>query len=162
MKLSTVIVLIVFNLTSLFGQNINEFKDKDMKLSNIRLLVNNFEKNFDFYSKTLSLKCTWGDKDAIYASFDIGLPSGLAIFKSELMAETTGNNNANSDNASDDKFAIIIEVENVDEMFTELKNKSIEFITEPKDMKAWGIRVAHFRDPDGNLIEIFSNLPKLE
>lgn len=162
MKLSTVIVLIVFNLTSLFGQNINELKGKDMKLSNIRLLVNDFEKSFDFYSETLELKCTWGDKDAVFASFDIGLPSGLAIFKSELMAEVTGNIKANSDNTSNDMFAIIIEVENVDEMFTELKNKSIKFITEPKDMVAWGIRVAHFRDPDGNLIEIFSNLPKSE
>ena len=162
MKLSTVIVLIVFNLTSLFGQNINELKGEDMKLSNIRLLVNDFEKSFNFYSETLGLKCTWGDKDAVYASFDIGLPSGLAIFKSELMAEATGNIKANKDNTLNDKFAIIIEVENVDEMFKELKNNSIKFITEPKDMKAWGIRVAHFRDPDGNLIEIFSNLPKSE
>lgn len=162
MKLSTVIVLIVFNLTSLFGQNINELKGEDMKLSNIRLLVNDFEKSFYFYNKTLGLNCTWGDKYAVFASFDIGLPSGLAIFKSELMAEATRNNKANSNNASNDKFAIIIEVENVDEMFKELKTKSIKFITEPKDMVAWGIRVAHFRDPDGNLIEIFSNLPKPE
>lgn len=162
MRLSTTIVLIAFSLTNLFGQSINELKDKDMKLSNIRLLVNDFEKSFDFYNGTLGLKCTWGDKNAVFASFDIGLPSGLAIFKSELMAEATGNDKANSDSTSNDKFAIIIEVENVDKMFTELKNKSIEFITEPKDMVAWGIRVAHFRDPDGNLIEIFSNLPKSE
>ena len=58
------------------------------------------------------------------------------------------------------KFAIIIEVDNVDKKFKELKNKYIKFITEPKDMEAWGIRVAHFRDPEKNLIEIFSNLPK--
>lgn len=162
MKLLTVIVLIVFNLTSLLGQNINEFKGEDMKLNNIRLLVNDFEKSFDFYNETLDLKCTWGDREAVFASFDIGLPSGLAIFKSDLMAEVTGNIDADSDNTSNDKFAIILEVENVDEMFTELKTKRIEFIAEPKDMKAWGIRVAHFRDPDGNLIEIFSNLPKSE
>ena len=63
---------------------------------------------------------------------------------------------------SKDKFAIIIEVDNVNETFDQLKAKSIEFITEPKDMKAWGIRVAHLRDPEGNLIEIFSNLSKSE
>ncbi len=162
MKLSTVIVLIVFNLTSLFGQNINELKGKDMKLSNIRLLVNDFEKSYVFYNETLGLKCTWGDKDAVFASFDIGLPSGLAIFKAELMAETMGDKKAESNSVSNDKFAIIIEVENVDEMFENLQKNSINFITQPKDMKAWGIRVAHFRDPEGNLIEIFSNLPKSE
>lgn len=162
MKLSTVIVLMYFSLTNLLGQNINELKGKDMKLSNIRLLVNDFEKSFKFYNETLGLKCTWGDKDAVFASFDIGLPSGLTIFKAELMAEATGDKKADSKNVTADKFAIIIEVENVDEMFENLQKKSISFITKPKDMKAWGIRVAHFRDTDGNLIEIFSNLPKSE
>jgi len=27
-------------------------------------------------------------------------------------------------------------------------------------MTAWGIRVAHFRDPESNLIELYSELPK--
>ena len=149
-------------LTSLLGQNINELKGEDMKLSNIRLLVKNFEKSFKFYNETLGLKCTWGDKNAVFASFDIGLPSGLAIFKEELMAETTGAKKAESISVSNDKFAIIIEVENVDDMFETLQKNSINFITKPKDMEAWGIRVAHFRDPEGNLLEIFSNLPKSE
>ena len=162
MKLLTAIVLITFSFSKLLGQEINEQKGTDMKLSNIRLLVNDFEKSFTFYNETLGLKCTWGDKDAVFASFDIGLPSGLAIFKAELMTEATGNSEVENNTVSNDKFAIIIEVENVDKMFENLKNKTIKFITEPKDMKAWGIRVAHFRDPDGNLIEIFSNLPKPE
>ena len=110
----------------------------------------------------MGLKCTWGDKDAVFASFDIGLPSGLSIFKSELMEETIGRNETKSGAAVNDKFAIIIEVKNINEVFVELKNKSVTFLAEPKDMKAWGIRVAHFRDPDGNLIEIYSNLPKSE
>ena len=35
-------------------------------------------------------------------------------------------------------------------------------ITAPTDMPQWGIRTAHLRDPDGNLIEAFSHLPKEE
>ncbi|MCF6269466.1 MAG: VOC family protein [Melioribacteraceae bacterium] len=161
MKLITIIVLTVFSITNSLGQNINQ-KSNDMKLSNIRLLVSDFEKSFTFYNETLRLKCTWGNKDDVFASFDIGLPSGLAIFKAELMADAIGGEKAENDTVSNDKFAIVIEVDNVDKAFKELQNKSIKFITEPKDMKVWGIRVAHFRDPDGNLIEIFSNLPKLE
>ncbi|MCH8035366.1 MAG: VOC family protein [Bacteroidetes bacterium] len=125
-------------------------------------MVNDFEKSFSFYNETLGLKCTGGDKDAVYASFDIGLPSGLAIFKTELMTEAIGNQKTEKKTVSNDKFAIIIEVDNVNETFDQLKAKSIEFITEPKDMKAWEIRVAHMRDPEGNLIEIFSNLSKSE
>ena len=91
MKLLTVIVLTVFSISNLLGQDINKLKCTDMKLSNIRLLVNDFEKSFSFYNETLGFKSTGGDKDAVYASFDIGLQSGLAIFKMELMSEAIGN-----------------------------------------------------------------------
>ena len=126
-----------------------------MKLNNIRLLVNNFEKSFEFYNDILGLNCTWGDKNSNFASFDIGISSGLAIFKAELMAETI--DTPKNEIHAIDKFAIILEVENVDKTFADFKDR-IKFITKPKDMKTWGIRVAHFRDIENNLIEIFSNL----
>ena len=59
-----------------------------------------------------------------------------------------------------DQFAIIIEVDNVNKIFENLKKKKVEFINEPKDMPVWGIRVVHFRDPENNLIELFSYLNK--
>jgi catechol 2,3-dioxygenase-like lactoylglutathione lyase family enzyme len=126
-----------------------------MKLNNIRLLVNNFEQSFQFYNDILGLDCTWGDKNSNFASFDIGLSSGLAIFKAALMAEAIGTER--DETRPIDKFAIVIEVDNVDETYTKLKNK-INFSTEPTNMEAWGIRVAHFRDTENNLIEIFSKL----
>jgi len=128
-----------------------------MKLNNIRLLVKDFEKSFEFYNDILDLNCTWGDENSNFASFDIGISSGLAIFKAELMAEAIGTE-ANETKPID-KFAIIVEVDNVDKTFEKLRYK-IAFLTEPRDMKAWGIRVAHFRDTENNLIEIFSNLAK--
>jgi lactoylglutathione lyase len=57
-----------------------------------------------------------------------------------------------------DKAVIVIEVENVDETYKELKSKGVQFLNEPKDMAAWGIRVTHFRDPENNLIELHSLL----
>jgi len=45
-------------------------------------------------------------------------------------------------------------VDSVDEYYNYLSEKGVQFINEPHDRKDWGIRVAHFRDPDGNLIEI--------
>ena len=59
-----------------------------------------------------------------------------------------------------DHFVIVIEVENVDEYYAILKEKGLKFSSEPKDMPDWGIRVAHLRDPEQNLIEIYNNLPK--
>jgi len=126
-----------------------------MKFNNIRLLVRDFKASFEFYNDILDLNCTWGDENSNFASFDIGLSSGLAIFKAELMADVIGTKT--NETLPIDKFAIIIEVENIDETFQKLKEK-VSFLTEPKDMKAWGIRVAHFRDAENNLIEIFSNI----
>jgi catechol 2,3-dioxygenase-like lactoylglutathione lyase family enzyme len=49
-------------------------------------------------------------------------------------------------------------VESVDAAYGELRAKGISFLAEPGDRSDWGIRVAHFRDPDGNLIEICHSL----
>ncbi len=51
-------------------------------------------------------------------------------------------------------------VDRVDETFEELSDKGIEFINEPTDMTGWGIRSVHFRDPENNLIEMWSELAK--
>jgi predicted enzyme related to lactoylglutathione lyase len=130
-----------------------------MKFNNLRLLVNDFDKCFTFYNETLDLTCTWGKIGENFASFDIGIPSGLALFKSELMSEAVNNVDAEKNTNLQDKFAIIIQVDNVDKNYKKLQEKGIHFLTEPKDMLAWGIRVAHFRDPENNLIELFQDLP---
>lgn len=129
-----------------------------MKFNNIRLLVKNFDKAFAFYNDTLGLECTWGKPGENFASFNIGLESGLAIFKAELMNIAINNSDADKDAKFQDKSAIIIQVENVSDTYEKLKNRGVVFLTEPKDMPAWGIRVAHFRDTEGNLLEIYSEL----
>lgn len=129
-----------------------------MKFSNIRLLVNDFDQCYTFYNDLLGLECTWGKPGENYASFNMGISSVLALFKAELMSIAINHSDAKKNEALQDKFAIIVQVDNVDEMYHSLQQKGVAFLTEPKDMSAWGIRVAHFRDPENNLIELFSNL----
>jgi catechol 2,3-dioxygenase-like lactoylglutathione lyase family enzyme len=138
----------------------SNFNNWTMKLNNIRLLVADFDACFEFYSEKLGLKVTWGEKGSAYASFDIGLPSGLALFKSELMAESVGNANLELPQNHREKTAIVLQVDSVDESYKELCERGVEFVNKPLDMSGWGDRVAHFRDPEGNLIEIFSELAK--
>jgi catechol 2,3-dioxygenase-like lactoylglutathione lyase family enzyme len=129
-----------------------------MKFNNIRLLVNDFEKAFAFYNDTLGLECTYGKPGDNYASFDIGVASGIAIFKAELMGMAIENFEHKKSGKLQDKFAIVVEVENVSDTYQKLKDKGVIFLSEPQDMQAWGIRVAHFRDTEGNLFEIYSAL----
>jgi lactoylglutathione lyase len=131
-----------------------------MELNCIRLLVKDFDKCFKFYSETLGLQVTWGKTGGDYASFDIGIPSGLSIFKSDLMANAIGNSEKPLPVDTREKIAIILKVSNVDKTFQELSLKEVEFINKPTDMVGWGMRAAHFRDPENNLIEIWSELDK--
>ncbi|WP_428740208.1 VOC family protein [Tenacibaculum sp.] len=131
-----------------------------MKFSNIRLLVNDFDKCFTFYNDIIGLECTWGKLGENYASFNIGIPSGLALFKADLMNIAINNAEASKSEIEQDKIAIVLQVDSVDETYRLLQNKGVKFLTEPKDMDAWGIRVVHFRDPENNLIELYSELSK--
>lgn len=45
-------------------------------------------------------------------------------------------------------------VADVDEAVARLKAQQVEILNEPLDYPQGDIRVAHFRDPSGNLIEI--------
>ena len=134
-----------------------------MKINNIRLLVTDFDNCFRFYSEKLGLKVTWGKIGGDYASFDIGLESnnmGLSIFKSDLMAKKIGNLEKSLPLSSREKTVIVLQVDDVDKTYEELTSNGVKFINEPKDIAGWGSRVAHFRDPEDNLIEIYCELPK--
>jgi len=131
-----------------------------MEFNNIRLLVEYFDECFIFYSEKLGLKPTWGKLGGEYASFDIGLPSGLSIFKTDLMAEAVGNLDLELPVNCREKMVINFKVDEVDATYNSLFGKGVEFINKPSDMVGWGIRTVHLRDPEENLIEIWSELPK--
>lgn len=134
-----------------------------MKLNNIRLLVADFDNCFRFYSGKLGLKVTWGKIGGDYASFDIGIESnemGLSIFKSDLMAREIGNSDRSLQSDNREKVVLVLKVDNVDKTYKKLTDNGVEFINKPKDIAGWGSRVAHFRDPENNLIEIYCELPK--
>ena len=123
-----------------------------MKLTHTRLLVDHYEECYRFYKETLAFECTWGDEHSNYAQFQAG-SIYLAIFDKEQMLEDLNELVDVKVDAPRNEVALIFEVDDVDEMYQSLKAK-VPFITDPHDRRDWGIRVAHFRDPNGTLIEI--------
>jgi predicted enzyme related to lactoylglutathione lyase len=94
-----------------------------------------------------------------YASFDVGKVR-LSLFKRDLMARDLGTTSLPPDAKCQDRVAFIFDVRNIDAEVRRLKELGVKLITQPTDRPDYGIRSAHLRDPDGNLIEIYSQLPK--
>jgi predicted enzyme related to lactoylglutathione lyase len=134
-----------------------------MKLNNVRLLVDDFDRCFTFYKDVLDLECTWGKKGENYASFRVGEHVEIALFAKKDMNDALGiSYSAMNKQAIDIKFGLIMEVDDVHQSYLDLKAKGIKFLTDaPKEMTEWGMIVAHFYDPKQNLIEIFEYIPNV-
>ena len=132
----------------------------EMKLEHVRLLVNRFDGCFRFYIDIMGFKATWGQEGHDYASFNVDGKVRLALFKRHLMAEDIGTTKLPKEAVSQDRVALIFNTKNLDVTVKELGGRGAHFIKTAKDHPEWGIRSAYLRDPDGNLIEINSPLPK--
>jgi len=124
-----------------------------------RLLVSDFKASFRFYRDALGFTPTFGDENDVYADFDTGAGTGIALFQRELMSQALGSSGLPvSAQGDQDAFVLVFSVEDVDATCARLQAQGIRLVTEPQDRPEWGIRTAHFRDPDGFLIEINKGL----
>ncbi len=130
-----------------------------MKFSNVRLLVKDYKKCFKFYTEQLGLEPLWGDENGCYAAFKVaeGI-EGFSIFSSDMMASAVRDEGKTQPIGYREKSLVVFEVDNVDETYQAFLEKGICFINKPTDMPDWGMRVVHLRDPEDNLIELFTPL----
>ena len=124
-----------------------------MRLTHIRLLVADYPACFRFYRDVMGFPVAWGDEDGRYADFEAG-DALLALYDRRLMAEAVGAADRPFADEAMDRSALIFTVDSVDRVCEELRAKGVALEAEPEDRPVWGVRTAHFRDPDGNLIEI--------
>ncbi|WP_340003037.1 VOC family protein [Oceanobacillus sp. FSL K6-0127] len=126
-----------------------------MEFTHTRLLVDNYKECFLFYRDVLGFDVSWGDENSNYADFKFN-GATLGVFDRKQMIKAIGGDYSN-DIEKVDRTALIFSVESVEESYQALKNK-VNFITKPTEQKNWGIKVAHFRDPAGSLIEIYESI----
>ena len=130
-----------------------------MRLSDVRLLVKDFDKCLKFYTEKLGFERlfnTDGFEGLKVSDGDVYLGGAyLSIFESNAMAAVVGNADKNLPTTDfREKTEIAFSVECVDTVYKALRAKGVEFINEPMDKPDWGIRCVHFRDPEGNLLSL--------
>jgi catechol 2,3-dioxygenase-like lactoylglutathione lyase family enzyme len=122
-----------------------------VQLTHVRVLVEDFSASFRFYRDALGLPTRWEDNGG-YADFPVGESLWLAIFpRGQMEAETRLR-------PAGDGAVLALGVEDVDAAFASLGERGVQFVDEPHDRPDWGLRVAHARDPDGNLIELYHDI----
>ena len=129
----------------------------DIKRSHIRLLVKNFRECFLFYRDILQLPVRYDDADSGYAEFKTDAIH-IALYKRNLMALVMNKDDQPFDPVGQDRVALILRVDDVWGIFKKLKAIGVKFAADPVDRIEWECRTAHLRDPDGNLIELNSDL----
>ena len=116
-----------------------------MKLYAIRIFTTDWDRAVDFYRETVGLPLTFADQAFAWAEFDLGgarlgiegLDPG-APQAEELVGRFVG--------AS-------ITVDDIALAYQQLAANGVEF-TAPPEKQPWGGTLAHFKDPDGNILTL--------
>lgn len=130
-----------------------------MQLNQVRLLVTDFEACFRFYRDVLHLPVGFGNEGDVYADFKLGGDLTLALFERQEMAQVVGTADLPATVDSQDRVSLTFAVDDLEATVAHLQAHGVELVAEPTDRPAWGMRTAHFRDPDSNLLEIFVPIP---
>jgi lactoylglutathione lyase len=115
-----------------------------VRLTHVRLLVDDYGACFRFYRDVLGFEVTFGDEASQYANFATGDVT-LAVFARSEQAEVVEVGPAG------DGALLVLRADDVD---AEVERLRAHVVAGPQNRPDWGIRVAYFRDPAGTLIEL--------
>ncbi|GLV56377.1 hypothetical protein KDH_32180 [Dictyobacter sp. S3.2.2.5] len=127
-----------------------------MKLICVRLLTNNFAASLKFWRDIVGLNLTYSDETMGYAYFELD-GTGLELFKQDEFMNSIGAVPAGQ-TSTEQQSVLNFKVEDVDATYAELLQRGANAISRPQDRPAWQARTAHFSDPDGHILEIYSPL----
>ncbi|MFF4952909.1 VOC family protein [Streptomyces chattanoogensis] len=122
-----------------------------MELAQVRLLVADFRTSYRFYRDVLGLKPQFEAEDGPYVKFlcDSG-SAGIALQERADMAEVIGELGAEPGGY---RSLVVLRVEDVDAYCAEITGRGAVLVHGPGPMTD-RMKVAHLKDPEGNLLEL--------
>jgi predicted enzyme related to lactoylglutathione lyase len=122
-----------------------------LELAQVRLLVSDFPACYRFYAEVLGLKPQSGAAEGPYEKFSPATGSaGIAIQDRAMMAEVLGEL---GDSATGHRSLVVLRVDDLDAYCEQITSRGATVLHGPAPMTE-RMRVAHLKDPEGNLVEL--------
>ncbi|MGW0495112.1 VOC family protein [Streptomyces sp. NPDC003007] len=122
-----------------------------MELAQVRLLVTDFSACYRFYGEVLGLKPQSGAADGPYEKFSPAVGSaGIALQDRSVTAEVL---DELGDTAAGHRSLVVLRVDGLDAYCEEITMRGATVLHGPVLMTD-RMRVAHLKDPEGNLVEL--------
>ncbi|KDN74065.1 VOC family protein [Streptomyces olindensis] len=122
-----------------------------MELAQVRLLVTDFAACYRFYGDILGLKPQSGAAEGPYEKFSPAVGSaGIALQDRSMMAEVL---DEVGDAATGHRSLVVLRVDALDAYCEEITLRGATVLHGPAPMTD-RMRVAHLKDPEGNLVEL--------
>lgn len=120
-----------------------------MKFVSTRIITADVKRLVDFYETVTEVSAVWGNQ--LFA--EIPTPVGTLAIGADKTVPLFGEGSAEP--AANRSVIVEFLVEDVDAEYARLRDRVGEVVTEPTTMP-WGNRALLFRDPDGNLVNLFT------
>ena len=120
-----------------------------MKFISTRIITADVNRLVDFYEMVTEVSAVWGNE--LFA--EIPTSVGTLAIGSDKTVPLFGDGSAEP--AANRSAILEFIVEDVDAEYERLRERVGEVVTEPTTMP-WGNRALLFRDPDGNLVNLFT------
>ncbi|MFF4543092.1 VOC family protein [Streptomyces sp. NPDC001406] len=122
-----------------------------MELAQVRLLVTDFAACYRFYAEVLGLKPQSGATGGPYEKFSPHSGSaGIALQDRSMMASVLGEL---GETATGHRSMVVLRVDDLDAYCADITSRGAVLIHGPAPMTD-RMRVAHLKDPEGNLVEL--------
>ncbi|QKW27466.1 VOC family protein [Streptomyces seoulensis] len=122
-----------------------------MELAQVRLLVTDFAACYRFYAEVLGLKPQSGAQRGPYEKFSPAAGSaGIALQDRAMMAEVLGEL---GESVAGHRSLVVLRVDDLDACCARVAARGATLLHGPAPMTD-RMRVAHLKDPEGNVVEL--------
>ena len=111
----------------------------------VRVFVTDWQRALEFYSQTLEIPVAFSSAEQGWAELQTGA--------ARLALERVDHEDPESAGLVGRFVAVSLQVADVQSTYQQLVSRGVEFVA-PPERQPWGGVLAHFRDPDGNVLTL--------